>query len=206
MSITTGGTQSAQQIHQQNTHAKQSVHGQKTLKKAVQMINHAAGAPLNKNFIDTAGLDALMLAIMSERAELLEETLREQVQEVRTKNSKLKNANSIMAKARAAKKGSKEEEKTEMPKDVVNFFAENDIPWGDGGEKIDPNKTHTLNSGQWDLALENMKGWSESLTSSSQLDMTKLQSTSGKFNQTFEMMSQFISKYFRSGDSIIKNI
>ena len=148
-----------------------------------------------------------MLAVMSERAELLEETLREQVQEVRQKNDKLKNANSMMAKARAAKKGAKESVKTEMPPEVKTFFAENDIAWGEGGkQKMDPNSKQELNSTQWDLAIENMKGWSESLTSSSQLDMTKLQSTSGKFNQTFEMMSQFISKYYRSGDNLIKNI
>ena len=147
-----------------------------------------------------------MLAVMSERAELLEKTLRDQVQEVREKNNKLKEANSVMAKARAAKKGSGEEDKTEMPQDVKDFFAKNDISWGDGGSKIDPSSSYSLNASEWDLAIENMKGWSESLTSSSQLDMTKLQSTSGKSNQTFEMMSQFIAKYFRSGDSVIKNI
>ena len=208
MSITTGGPKSAQQIQQDNIrkNAGRPMTGQQMMKKTIKMINSAAGAPINQNFIDKASLDALMLAVMSERAELLEETLREQVQEVRSKNDKLKNANSMMAKARAAKKGSKEDKKTDMPKEVRDFFAANDIPWGDGGKKIDQNKTHKLNSTEWDLAIENMKGWSESLTSSSQLDMTKLQSTSGKFNQTFEMMSQFISKYYRSGDNIIKNI
>ncbi|MCL6270566.1 hypothetical protein M3P05_11590 [Sansalvadorimonas sp. 2012CJ34-2] len=208
MSIQTGGPQSAQQIQQDRTlkGQDQPMSGQKMMKKTIKLINSAAGAPMNQNFIDKTSLDALMLAIMSERAELLEETLREQVQEVRSKNNKLKNANQIMAKARAAKKGSKEEEDTEMPQEVKDFFAKNDIPWGDGGKKINPNETYKLNSGEWDLAIENMKGWTESLTSTSQLDMTKLQSTSGKFNQTFEMMSQFISKYYRSGDNIIKNI
>ena len=179
--------------------------GQQMMKKTIRMINSAAGAPMNSDFIDKTNLDALMLAIMSERAEILEEALREQVQEVRSKNNKLKQANQILAKARSAKKGSKESKKTGMPAEVRDFFAKNDIPWGSGG-KIDPNGSYSLNSGEWDLAIENMKGWTESLTSTSQLDMTKLQSTSGKFNQTFEMMSQFISKYYRSGDNIIKNI
>ncbi len=203
-----GGAKTAQQIQRDmvRKRANQSITPQQMMKKTIKLINSAAGAPMNQNFIDKANLDALMLAVMSERAELLEETLREQVQEVRSKNSKLKKANKMMGMARAAKKGSKESTKTSMPPEVVQFFKDNDIPWGKEGKQIDPNQEQKLNSGQWDLAIENMKGWSESLTSSSQLDMTKLQSTSGKFNQTFEMMSQFISKYYRSGDNLIKNI
>ncbi|MTI14148.1 hypothetical protein [Sansalvadorimonas verongulae] len=201
------GPKSAQQLQPDTTlKGGGQLTGQQMMNKTVKLINSAAGAPTNQNFLDNASLDALMLAVMSERAEILEETLREQVQEVRNKNDKLKQANSIMAKARAAKKDSKESRKTPMPQDVKDFFAENNISWGSGGEKIDPSQTHQLNAGQWDLAIENMKGWTESLTSSSQLDMTKLQSTSGKFNQTFEMMSQFVSKYYRSGDNVIKNI
>lgn len=176
------------------------------MSETVGLINSAGATYISENLLKNADLDALMLAVMSERAELLEKTLRDQVQEVREKNNKLKEANSVMAKARAAKKGSGEEDKTEMPQDVKDFFAKNDISWGDGGSKIDPSSSYSLNASEWDLAIENMKGWSESLTSSSQLDMTKLQSTSGKSNQTFEMMSQFIAKYFRSGDSVIKNI
>ena len=206
MSIQTGGAGPQQQIYQSELTQGQIQERQEALPGIVRMINEAAGAPTDKNFLDNASLDALMLAIMTDRAEMLESTLREQVNEVRTKNAKLKEANSMMAKARAASKGSSEDDETKMPKEVINFFASNNIPWGEKGGKIDPNSSHELNSSQWELAIENMKGWSESLTSSSQLDMTKLQSTSGKFNQTFEMMSQFISKYFRSGDSLIKNI
>ncbi len=175
--------------------------GQQMLKKTIRLINSAAGAPLNKNFLDSASLDTLMIAIMSERAELLEDTLREQVQEVRSKNDKLKGANSIIAKARAAKKGSKESKETKVPQEVLDFFDANDIAWNE-----DDTKEQSLNSGEWDLAIENLKGWSESLTSTSQLDMNKLQATSGRFNQTFETMSQFISKYYRTNNQIIRNI
>ena len=202
---------SASQINQQDQMAqaannKRSMNGQQMMKKSVQLINQAAGASKNVNFLSVASLDALMLAIMSERAEILEETLREQVQEVRKKNDKLKESNQILAKARAAKSGSKESVKTQMPDEVKKFFHDNDIAWEKKGAKIDPNKTYNLNSAQWDLAIENMKGFTESLTSTSQLDMTKLQSTSGKFNQTFEMMSQFVAKYYRTADNLIKNI
>ena len=209
MSIKTGGPQSAQQLQQDRIRKGQDRpdSGKQVMNKAIKLINSArtGGVSMTRNFIDQGNLDALMLAVMSERAEILEEALREQVQEVRNKNNKLKEANQIMAKARNAKKGSSGSKKTGMPSEVRDFFAKNNIPWGKGGS-IDPNNNYSLKSGEWDLAIENMKGWTESLTSTSQLDMTKLQSTSGKFNQTFEMMSQFISKYYRSGDNIIKNI
>ena len=203
MSIQGVGKQ--QQIYQSEA-MSQNQNTQQSLPKVIQMINQAAGAPTDTNFLDSASLDALMLAIMSDRAEMLESTLRDQVKDVQDKNARLKQANAMMAKARAASKGASEDDETKMPQDVINFFADNNIPWGEDGGKIDRNSSYELNSAKWDLAIQNMKGWSESLTSTSQLDMTKLQSTSGKFNQTFDMMSQFISKYFRSGDSLIKNI
>lgn len=168
------------------------------LSRNAEQINNAAN-----NSGEKVPLDALMLAIMTERAELLESQLREQVNDIRGKNAQLKEANNVMAKARNGKKDSTDTKKTVMDADIKNFFKENDIPWGDKNSGELPDK---LNGTQWDLAIENLKGWSESLTSTSQLAMTKLQSTSGKFNQTFEMLSQFISKYYRGGDSIIKNI
>ncbi len=167
------------------------------LSQNAEQINSSA------NTGERVPLDALMMAIMTERAELLEGQLREQVDEIRGKNSQLKDANNIMAKARNQKKDATEDDKTVMTDDIKNFFKANDIPWGDKKSGEMPTE---LNSTQWDLAIENLKGWSESLTSTSQLAMTKLQSASGKFNQTFEMLSQFISKYYRGGDSIIKNI
>ena len=168
------------------------------LNRNAEQINQAANGSGEK-----VPLDALMLAIMTERAELLESQLREQVDDIRDKNGNLKEANNVMAKARNAKKDATDKVKTAMTEDIKNFFRENNIPWKDKKTGDLPNE---LNNTQWDLAIENLKGWSESLTSTSQLSMTKLQSTSGKFNQTFEMLSQFISKYYRGGDSIIKNI
>ena len=178
-------------------HQKEEMSGDEMMKKTMGLINRAAGVSDNVNYLSDASIDALMLAIMSDRAELLENTLRTQVDQVRAKNDQLKEANEILASARGAKSNTGEEGRTAVPPEVAKFFDDNNIKW---------NGNATQNSSQWGLAIENLKGFSESLTSTSQLDMTKLQSTSGKFNQTFEMMSQFISKYYRSSDNIIKNI
>ncbi len=57
-----------------------------------------------------------------------------------------------------------------------------------------------------ELQLSNLKDKAESLTSSSQLDMAQLQSTMGKYNNSFEMLSNFVSKYGSSIDSIVGNL
>ena len=168
------------------------------LDKVVEEINMA---------VDTGNklsLEALMMVVMVERAEILEGQLREEVEEIKGDNAELKNANNIMAKSRNAKKDASEDDKTAMPAEVRNFLKEHDIPWTTKDDKDKaPGK---LNSTQWDLAIENIKGWSESKNSNSQLKMTQVQSLSGKNNQTFDALSQYVAKYFRSSDGIVKNI
>ncbi|MCK5893903.1 MAG: hypothetical protein KAG53_05735 [Endozoicomonadaceae bacterium] len=175
----------------------QGMTGKEAMDESVTTINGAGNNAKGGDWLSGVSLDTLMLSIMTDRAELLEGTLRTQVDQVRAKNDQLKEANEILASARGAKSNTGEEGRTAVPPEVAKFFDDNNIKW---------NGNATQNSSQWGLAIENLKGFSESLTSTSQLDMTKLQSTSGKFNQTFEMMSQFVSKYYRSSDSLIKNM
>ena len=171
--------------------------GAPVLDKVIEEINTA---------VDTGeklSLAALMMVVMVERAEILEGQLREEVEEIQGDNAELKNANNIMAKSRNAKKDASEDDKTAMPAEVSNFLKKHNIPWTTKDDN--DNTPGKLNSTQWDLAIENIKGWSESKNSGSQLKMTQVQSLSGKNNQTFDTLSQFITKGFRSSDGIIKN-
>ena len=71
-----------------------------------------------------------------------------------------------------------------------------------------PNKDKDNNYSKEEIALitTNIKNSVDSLTSTSQLDMTQLQSTMSKYNQTFEALSNFISKYFQSLQTITGNL
>ncbi len=153
-------------------------------------------------------LDSLMLLVVISRAELLDGSLRKQVQDVQAKNAELGKYNEILAVARSNKMGATDKEKRPVSATVANFMAAKGIPFNNESSAANPTTLtgKELNSAEWDLLVENIRGYSESLTSTSQLDMTKLQSISGKYNQTFEMGSQFISKYFRNTDTLIKNI
>ncbi len=218
-----------------------TVNRETLFREVVQGINNALnGASLDANFIANASIDALMMAIMAERAEVLEGALKDQVSEIRDKNQKLKTARDILGLARAHKSKSSDDDASKVPSEVIKFMAMNDIEFNkSASDQFNIIKVYTskytslaaagatpeqlaqyetvldqkidsygisLKKTDWDILIENVKGWTESLTSTSQLDMTQLQSTSGKFNQSFETLSQFIAKYYRTGDKLIGNI
>jgi hypothetical protein len=87
-----------------------------------------------------------------------------------------------------------------MSDDLKNFLNANKIAFDD------PDGDGVLTPQAWDDLLKGLKGMQESLTSSSQLEMAQLQSTMGKYNQSFEMLSNFTSKFFQSLNTITGNI
>jgi len=96
-----------------------------------------------------------------------------------------------------------EEQLEEIPRmsdDLKNFLNANKIAFDD------PDGDGVLTPQAWDNLMQGLKGIQESLTSSSQLEMAQLQSTMGKYNQSFEMLSNFTSKFFQSLNTITGNI
>ncbi len=83
---------------------------------------------------------------------------------------------------------------------MKKFLDDNGIPYADS------DGDGKLTKAEWDTVLSNLKNFTDSLTSTSQLDMTMLQSTMNKYNQTFEQLSNFISKYFQSLNTLTGNI
>lgn len=168
------------------------------------MSGMEVGGNFSVNFSGLGGsqqsLDSLMMSVMSERAMLLDGQVRDQVSQVRAKNEKLAKANEFMAEARTLKNQASSSTCQTMPADMRTFFEENGIKWDTKGDD------YAHNSAEWDINIENLKGFTESLTSTSQLDMAQLQSTMGKYNQTFEQLSNFISKYQQSLGTITGNL
>ena len=66
---------------------------------------------------------------------------------------------------------------------------------GDGSKQSD-----------FDAAIDQVKGAQDSLNSQSQLDMIRLQSCQNKLNQAYEMMTNFVSKFAKTKDTIIGNM
>lgn len=63
-----------------------------------------------------------------------------------------------------------------------------------------------LTTTEYKSLISSMESFRDSLTSSSQLEMTMMQSDMNKYNQTFEALSNFISKYNQSLGTITGNL
>ncbi len=137
-------------------------------------------------------LDAMIMSVLTARAEILQVQLEEQIKSIELKNDTLKQANDWLAKAKKAK----EQGASAMTPEMINFWKSMNAEYIPSG----------LNATKWDANIQGLKSKIETLTSQSQLETTKLQQTINKYNQTFEMLSNFINKYFQSISTIIQNM
>ena len=142
-------------------------------------------------------LDAMIMAVLTARADILQNQLEEQIESINQKNQTLESANDMLARAKELKAEAGTSGSVRMPQDMRDF-------WDSLDAKYDGSDTH--DSSEWDVNIEGLKGKIEALTSQSQLETTKLQQTINKYNQTFEMLSNFMNKYFQSISTIIQNM
>ncbi|WP_299731952.1 hypothetical protein [uncultured Endozoicomonas sp.] len=161
-------------------------------------------------------LDALMLSVLSARADILQGQLEDQIQSIQERNDLLERGNAALAVARnfkAAAGTSGDAGDTLGSTDLGDAFSALGATWAGGGTiypgdpvlPIGPSGLR-YNSSLWDVNIESLKGRIEALTSESQLDTTRLQQTINKYNQTFELLSNFINRYFQSVSSVIQNL
>ncbi|PJE79759.1 hypothetical protein CI610_01261 [invertebrate metagenome] len=136
-------------------------------------------------------LDALVMSVLTSRAEIIETQLRDQITGIQGRNSDLEEANGWLARAKQGKKN--ESAFTQEFKDY----------WSSLGATHQGNAS---TSDDWEVNIQSLKGKIEGMTSQSQLETTKLQQTINKYNQSFEMLSNFINKYYQSISSIIQNL
>lgn len=86
-----------------------------------------------------------------------------------------------------------------MSEEMKSFLEANNI-------EIPTNEDGYLSKDDWKNVLSSMQSFGDSLTSVSQLDMAKLQSSMNKYNQSYDMLSNFTSKYASSIDSLVGNL
>ncbi len=157
-------------------------------------------------------LDALIMSVLTARADILQTQLEEQIASIQQKNDLLETANAWLAEAKALKTTAGTSGRSEITQDMKDFWEQmganlaTDSNGNPLGTDDDGDGLREYNSAEWDVNIEALKGKIESLTSQSQLETTKLQQTINKYNQTFEMLSNFINKYFQSISTIIQNM
>ena len=156
-------------------------------------------------------LATLMFTVQSERATLLDGMVREQAAKIQYNNERLKELNEAMSKVNNL--GESGGNLGDISMQALNP-ATGQIETMTVQQFLDmkgietPNEDGDNNYSKEEIALvtTNIKNSIDSLTSTSQLDMTQLQSTMSKYNQTFEALSNFISKYFQSLQTITGNL
>ncbi|HOB61164.1 MAG TPA: virulence-associated V antigen [Candidatus Competibacteraceae bacterium] len=158
-------------------------------------------------------LATLMFTVQSERATLLDGMVRNQASKIQYNNERLKELNEAMSKVNNLGQSggnlgnvSMQALNTSKNPPVIETMTVQQFLDMKGVET--PNKDKDNNYSKEEIALitTNIKNSVDSLTSTSQLDMTQLQSTMSKYNQTFEALSNFISKYFQSLQTITGNL
>jgi hypothetical protein len=73
-------------------------------------------------------------------------------------------------------------------------------------QTIAQNPKPDMSSGKWDAVIKSIQGQADSLSSQSQMDMTRLQSLMGKNNNNWEQLSNMQNKILQNLGSIIRNI
>ncbi|WP_018693970.1 hypothetical protein [Algicola sagamiensis] len=174
-------------------------------------------------------LDELMWQVQTDRANILDDQVRQEIEEIRRKNGILKEANKFLQEARIQHNSIEDDDgKATMSSDMYAFFKKEGVSMpsstatAKADEVYEKYKKGEISKDQFDAHFESnpvefdKNGWEkiinntsttiDSLTSNSQLDMASLQAKMGKYNQTFEALSNFLSKYQSSLGTIIANL
>lgn len=174
-------------------------------------------------------LETAMLAVQSNRANLLETQLKDQIAAVQAKNDKISALNSLMgqlnavssrfnAGATASTSLKTQHDKTSKP-DMRADSLKQALTSSLKAAGMDPLQMmpsgknaagvfdiNLVTKGDLDGAVANLKGNIDNLSNTQQMDMLRLQSLSNKRNEAFDLMTNFIKKMQDSRNSIIGNM
>lgn len=178
--------------------------------------------------IQTMDLETAMMAVQSNRANLLETQLKDQIASVQAKNDQVAKLNAVLGNvnALAAKFSSGAQAGDTLqsihdkakgdPKPPV--ATTKDINAFDNAMKDAGLKRTDIFGGDTELWLNNtpksaidgaiakIKGNIDSLSNTQQMDMLRLQSLSNKRNEAFDLMTNFIKKMQDNRSSILGNM
>ncbi|MEG1767086.1 MAG: hypothetical protein RR311_01360 [Comamonas sp.] len=189
-------------------------------------VNFNAAVQVTAASIQGMDLETAMMAVQSNRANLLETQLKDQIASVQAKNDQVSSLNTMLGQlnALAAKFKSDASSTTTLKsqnessmlattafsKTLAQSFA------GAGFNSLDVLPSGKTGVSGFDLnivkkadiegAIATVKGNIDSLSNTQQMDMLRLQSMSNKRNEAFDVMSNFIKKMQDSRSSILGNM
>ncbi|UKS28534.1 hypothetical protein LOZ80_06270 [Paenibacillus sp. HWE-109] len=144
--------------------------------------------------VSNMDLEAAMQAVQSNRAALLETQLKEQMDSIKKRNEDIAGLNDTLAKVIALQSGNA----------PYTLAADLKTKLQQAGAKYASKAT--LTADELKVTIDEIKGKIDSLNSSQQMDMLRMQSLSNKRNEAFETMTNFIKKMQESRSSNIGNM
>ena len=173
-------------------------------------------------------LESALMAVQSNRANLLEAQLKDQIAGVQAKNDQISRLNQALGALNKMAAMFPSDAKADAKLDTVKGFADNNYKelWSTndalksaGLAPFNTTNAHTsggvaypgglggvTTKGQLDGQIQQVKSQIDSMSNSQQMDMLRLQSLSNKRNESFEIMTNFIKKMQDSRSAILGNM
>lgn len=177
-------------------------------------------------------IDSIMMMVQTQRANLLESELKNQIGSVQAKNDQISKLNQALGQLNSlsaqfpsdAKAGDKVDNIVkandyQMEKEInsslkeagVAPFTQGKEDWSGRGRTLDNSVYNgglggNTTKGQVDAAIQQLKSNIDSLSNSQQMDMLRLQSLSNKRNEAFDLMTNFVKKMQDNRNTIIGNM
>lgn len=171
------------------------------------MNNIAAISPINVAGMD---LESALMAVQTQRANLLESQLRDQIAGVQARNEQIgkfnTTLNSLYALLAIFSTTQKSIQLT-AGSNIDKLFQKLKVDAQSAGINIENLlKGNTLNKADIEALQTGIKGQIDSASNSQQMDMLRLQSLTNKRNEAFDTMTNFIKKMQDSRSSIVGNM
>ena len=190
--------------------------------------------PINLQDIQGLDLETAMMAVQTNRANLLENELKMQIAAVDAKNKQIAKLNAAMSALNSVKAifgGEDKATTTVMNSQTLkgksfesaegqDFYNNVQTPANDalaeagygngmqelGTSQYGKNIQGDVTMGKVEAAISALKSQIDSLSNSQQMDMLRLQSLSNKRNEAFDVMTNFIKKLQDNRNSIVGNM
>ncbi|MDK1492968.1 hypothetical protein QN219_23430 [Sinorhizobium sp. 7-81] len=152
-------------------------------------------------------LSAIMSVILMERHDINEKQIRAEYDDMQTRNNFLKDMNSALAELRRNRPTDEHArvgygaftDSQGVRQDVHQWMLDNRIPI----EQINNDRLGLQT--EFDAAINNLKAAIDSANSEGQMALIRLQGLLDKINQALELMSNLLSKDYKTKETIVGN-
>lgn len=169
--------------------------------QASDSIRQAIGASatsnaigINMSNIQGMDLETALMAVQSNRANLLDQQLRDQINQIQSRNEMISKLSTLLGRLQQLQPG----------KGSAALPAELRLELKNAGVNLPT--AEVLKGEEWTSLMAQLKTKIDSISSSQQMDMLRLQGLSNKRNEAFDVMTNFIKKMQESRSSIIGNM